>query len=106
MDYREVRKREKIKKHGGDTSGRELSSPKRVDYGRRRSIAVMLVLLAVVLALGAAVLKVNNVGILPAAPTAEPKTADNGDALNNDVLTDGSGNALPTVEPPNTYSLD
>lgn len=111
MDYQEVRRREKIKKRGGNTSGRALSNPKRVDYGKRRSVAVIIVLLAVAIALGAAIIKINNIkfSILPAPPTAEPIRNDNGendDMTNSEVLTDGNGNALPTVEPPNTYSFD
>ncbi|MDO5396360.1 MAG: hypothetical protein Q4G33_00355 [bacterium] len=108
MDYQEVRKREKIKKRGGNTSGRKLGDPKRVDYGKRRSTAVLIVLSAIVLLLGAAIIKTNNISfsILPAPPTAEPIIERNNDTMESGVLTDGSGNALPTVEPPNTYSLD
>ena len=114
MDYREVRKRDKIKRRGGDTSGRGLSQPKRVDYGKRRGIAVLIVLFAIVAGLGAVILKQNNIrfSILPPAPEAEPAQTDSaeepeyGMTDESTELTDGDGNPLPTIEPPNTYSLD
>ena len=114
MDYREVRKRDKIKRRGGDTSGRSLSQPKRVDYSRRRGIAVLIVLFAIVAGLGAVILKQNNIrfSILPPAPEEEPAQTASADKPESGTLneitelTDGEGNPLPTIEPPNTYSLD
>ena len=118
MDYREVRKRDKIKRKGGDTSGRALRQPKRVDYSKRCGIVVLIVLFVIVVGLGVVILKQNNVSfsILPPPPTAEPlrtdllkesessKAADG--AEESVAITDKEGNTLPTVEPPNTYSLD
>ena len=60
MDYKEVRVRERIKKNGGDTSGRELKSPKRADYGMRRSFTVLAVLAVIAAVLVAAVINHNN----------------------------------------------
>lgn len=110
MDYREVRKRDKIKRRGGDTSGRELRKPKRVDYAKRRGIAALIVLLVIAAGLGIVILKQNNArfSILPPAPVADKteNSEDTDKVEESGLLTDGEGNPLPTVEPPNTYSFE
>lgn len=107
MDYNEVRRREKMKKRGIKVSGGELKKPVRKSNEKRRSIILITILVIVTIALGAAIMKINNIefSILPAPPTAEPNEYNNVSDMAEE-LTDGSGNALPTVEPPNTYELD
>ena len=110
MDYRSIRKAERLKRRGKDTILVEKQTPERIDYTKRRA-AVIIILLAVIAAgLGGYIAIKSNFkpslsNILPAAPTQVP-TEEKNDTDIEDSLTDGEGNPLPTVEAPNTYILN
>jgi len=56
MDYKEVRKRNRIKRRGGTTEGREIVSPRRVDYNLRRNVTVLCVLVLIAVVLGVVII--------------------------------------------------
>ncbi len=65
MDYKEIRRRNSIKKRGGTTEGRSIEAPKRVDYGLRRKVIILCILMAVSAVLGAALVVRNADVIFP-----------------------------------------
>lgn len=59
MDYKEVRKRNKIKKNGGSTEGRGIKQPKRVDYTLRRKVIWLCTLAVMAIVLGAGLILIK-----------------------------------------------
>ena len=110
MDYRSIRKAEKLKRSGKDVTLIEKHTPERIDYAKRRAAVLLIILAAAVAGLGAYIaiqsdFKPSLLNILPAAPTELP-SEEKEDTENENALTDGEGNPLPTVEAPNTYILN